>query len=585
MKQLLVIILLTLGVLGVSARKQPKPSDADVRKSDYLFLEAVNARNSGRTAASLQLLDRAWQLNPDSTSAMGALHAFSVISATDGDSASWTRALPILDAYVRANPSDKYYGQIDAAYNRVLRNDSQRALDIYATLDSIYPTDYSISDIYARLLEDARRYDKAVDLYRRLETSLGPSTALTSRIINVQLNMQNDTAAALAQMDDFLRRVPANGEALELATSLYGRLGRYDQALTTVQHALSLDSTLVGAHTYLIGIYDKQHDAARRDSAFLRAMDVEDMPVEGKGYIMMAYNTATEANDSTPGHNLKVIGDYVDRHPGETFLRLGYAQLLGADSQYGPSAEQLEIYLNSTPETNEDRLSLTASAIQSYMRADRNEDALRVADRGMAEFPEDPSMPYLAGAILTVDGDYAAAYSVLKRALRNSGGRPEMLSEIYSSMGDAGQKFMPVDSVIADYDHALEFNPENFGAYNNYAYFLAEHGVNLEKAADMASKAVVAQPGSATYLDTAAWVAYKQGNYDKAAQYIESAIVAMNAEHNDNAEILAELMRHAGDIYQARGDTDKAMQYWKRGLDASPDDAELQSRIRNKGIK
>ena len=56
------------------------------------------------------------------------------------------------------------------------------------------------------------------------------------------------------------------------------------------------------------------------------------------------------------------------------------------------------------------------------------------------------------------------------------------------------------------YDKALENNPKNYGALNNYSYYLALLGRDLDKAERMSGEVIKANPENATYLDTYAWV-------------------------------------------------------------------------------
>ncbi len=62
---------------------------------------------------------------------------------------------------------------------------------------------------------------------------------------------------------------------------------------------------------------------------------------------------------------------------------------------------------------------------------------------------------------------------------------------------------------------------------NNLAYLYAEYSDNkddLQKAADMISQALALKPNTANFLDTAGWIAYKQGKLNAAWNYIQDAL-------------------------------------------------------------
>jgi len=81
----------------------------------------------------------------------------------------------------------------------------------------------------------------------------------------------------------------------------------------------------------------------------------------------------------------------------------------------------------------------------------------------------------------------------------------------------------------------------------------------------MSYRTVQANPDNSTYLDTYAWILFKQKRYDEAAEYIDMAI------ENDTAKSSV-LLEHGGDIYIQKGDTDTALKYWQEALKLKTDD-------------
>lgn len=59
---------------------------------------------------------------------------------------------------------------------------------------------------------------------------------------------------------------------------------------------------------------------------------------------------------------------------------------------------------------------------------------------------------------------------------------------------------------------------------NNYAYYLSEMEIQLDKAEEMISNVIQLEPSNATYLDTYAWVLFKRGKYMEALFIIEQAM-------------------------------------------------------------
>ena len=59
---------------------------------------------------------------------------------------------------------------------------------------------------------------------------------------------------------------------------------------------------------------------------------------------------------------------------------------------------------------------------------------------------------------------------------------------------------------------------------NNYAYYLSEQGIELEKALAMSRKTIDAEPDNANSLDTYAWILHLLGRDKEALPYMEKAV-------------------------------------------------------------
>jgi Tfp pilus assembly protein PilF len=106
------------------------------------------------------------------------------------------------------------------------------------------------------------------------------------------------------------------------------------------------------------------------------------------------------------------------------------------------------------------------------------------------------------------------------------------------------------------FKEALKINPEDVMILNNYAYYLAEQGLELKEAERMAKYVTDKEKGNSTYLDTYAWVLYKRGRYREARKIMED-IIARNVKQD------AEWYEHLGYIMKALKDCNKAKEYWQ----------------------
>lgn len=77
---------------------------------------------------------------------------------------------------------------------------------------------------------------------------------------------------------------------------------------------------------------------------------------------------------------------------------------------------------------------------------------------------------------------------------------------------------------VALYDQMLEFDPSHTPTLNNYAYGLATHRGDLQRAEQMSQRAIQLDPDNATYLDTYAWILHLKGERQLALFYIRKAL-------------------------------------------------------------
>ncbi|MDE6217493.1 MAG: tetratricopeptide repeat protein, partial [Muribaculaceae bacterium] len=163
-----------------------------------------------------------------------------------------------------------------------------------------------------------------------------------------------------------------------------------------------------------------------------------------------------------------------------------------------------------------------------------------------------------------------------------------LVSELYEMAGDAyfaAEPKMMEDSYRC-YENALFFNPDNLLALNNYAYFIvdtenpATDSPRFEKAKNMSRRTVESTTSNpnGTYLDTYAWILFKEGNYKEALQYQKAAIEAAEEEGNPSAELYS----HYGDILFMSGEPDEAVEYWEKALGMESDNELLQRKVKNK---
>jgi tetratricopeptide (TPR) repeat protein len=123
-------------------------------------------------------------------------------------------------------------------------------------------------------------------------------------------------------------------------------------------------------------------------------------------------------------------------------------------------------------------------------------------------------------------------------------------------------------------EKALAMSPDDPVVANNVGYLLADHNEELDRAEQLIRTAVEAEPDNIAYLDSLAWVLYRQQRFPEAMQQMEE-ILGLVADQPPDPVILD----HAGDIYAANGRWEDAVRCWQQAIEA---DAQNIDAIRQK---
>jgi Tfp pilus assembly protein PilF len=88
----------------------------------------------------------------------------------------------------------------------------------------------------------------------------------------------------------------------------------------------------------------------------------------------------------------------------------------------------------------------------------------------------------------------------------------------------------------------------------------------------MSKKAVTLDPKNSSFQDTYGWVLYKLQRYDDAKTWVGKAL-------EDKDSVSAEVMEHYGDILYKLGNSEQAVEYWKKAKAKGPGSVLLERKI------
>ena len=567
--------------ISIFARGNGKwENESRLRKAEYIYGEAQRQNALGNRAATYELYRRAYGLDSTNSDYFSEL-GLNYVMMVKRDEPLLLEGIDLLRKKFEADPTDYtnayYYSQMMAS-----TGNTARQIEVLHVVDSLNPTraDIALSYIDALLSsQDSVMVRKAVDRLERLEVTAGKSMELTRRKTAIYAFL-NDSVSALREIRGAISASPLNPECYSFAGRYFEVQGKGDSALVYYSKACEVDPESGAAALMLAQYYKNSGDTIGYSRETDRALLETDLDIDDKHEILLDY-TRDLINDSTYlPHVNALFNRVIDKNPQEPSLRSLYADFLTVRQDYAGAAEQMELVVDLQPDDPDNwiRTGMLYAQVEDFDRAAATmQRALRYHDNS----PE--VHRFLASALYLADDDNSGqAINEMHRAYELTDSTDvKTRSDYLSSIGDFYYTAENMDSAQVYYRRALDIFPENIMAKNNYAYHLSESTDDPERLAEaeaLSYATVTAEPDNPTYLDTYAWILFKQRDYTRAKEYIDRAF----DHQQEGTEPSAEYYMHAGDIYFWNQQPDKAVEFWKKALDLDPDNELLARKVKYK---
>lgn len=174
--------------------------------------------------------------------------------------------------------------------------------------------------------------------------------------------------------------------------------------------------------------------------------------------------------------------------------------------------------------------------------------------------------------ILRDQKQFARARSLLEAALADNPGDTDIvydLAMLAEKMGDIAEMERLLRQLIAA-------KPDDAQAYNALGYALADRNLRLPEARQLIEKALALAPGDPFIVDSLAWVAFRMGQNREALDLLRGA-------YNQRPD--TEIAAHLGEVLWVSGQRDEALQFWREGFLANPDNETLSETLKRLRVK
>lgn len=573
------LILIGLAII-VAASGSYASMDQNRRKARYYYAAGTQCQAVGDDAGAYEYYKRAYAADPQYVEAASAYGSYRLRVATEAMQSAdeLENSLGYMRQYVDQYPDD-YYESLYYGFIAGQAGDADDAIGVLERTYARHPDQTSLllqlSDTYAR----NNRLDKAVERISDYERESGLSPQLTMRKISYLLAAK-DTLGSLNEVTRLVAANPKDPSCLILKGNLYDILSQPDSAFHYYQFAEQIDPESGAAKLALAGYYQEHGDSVSYDEKMYEVLLSEDLGVEEKIDLTAGYLQTLIGNKQSWDRGDYLFEQLRKQYPHDAKVLDLAARYSAAKGDFKDAEDQIGYAID------QDQSNVTYwSQLMSYQGAGDNPERVFETYEDMKKHAEpDENIQRYYASVAQYVKRYDLAIDMYKQMIKDidSGLQPDsvlslsdlrrdvtvhdldMLTVIYGSLGDVYNAAGEFEKSYRAYDNALEVDPRNIMAKNNYAYFLAINGDDLDKAEKLSAEVVNGEGAdSPTYLDTYAWIQYLKGNYETAEKYQRKAVEAMQKDNSESAEVYM----HLGDILLKRNDNAGALEAYEQSVE------------------
>ena len=482
--------------------------------------------------------------------------------------------------------------------------------------------------LHASIYSASHLEDSAAAVYQKI---IRLDTANVTAYYNLaQISEPRQPSVALSYYKKIIDLIGPDWNALIRIADINERMGNIDETIKTVEELIKMNPSELHLKKLLIESYIKIKNYEKAEVLIEEAQisfpdDLNLIEMKGNIFIQKGLwkNAAAEFMKlvTSPEVNFDAklkIGTSFYLQAEKDSVNYDYAKEIFQTINRDTSDWQVNAYLgeieirkgndSSAVEYLKKAVNLAEWNAQVWVRlggllfdTKKYKEAIEYMSKASEKFPNDFPINLIYGLSLSADNDHQKAKEALQKALNIN---PDDVTAL-SALGYTLNQLKEDDEALVRLNKALSIEPENLQVIsviamihesrkdysvsdslyaraikidssnvlilNNYAYSLADRGINLKQALSMAKKAIEKEPKNSSYLDTIGWIYFRLGEYKKAKTKIEEATKI--EEKN------ATLIDHLGDVYFKLGSKVKALELWEKAFEIDSTKSEIKKKI------
>lgn len=552
-KGLLAAFIILLLTLSCSPVKRSSKADKVVKEKvnetlyDLTYMEGLRQQMSGNYGEALDKFEDAIKINPYSEAANYEISKIAAMRRDYDNALKYGRRayeLDSLNTWYMLHLANIYLqtGKLDTAetwLENVVRYDPDRR-----------SVEYQLANLYL----ETGDHGKAETIFQRYYDRYPGNPELLGALLECKIRMGKFTEAE-SILEEQIRKQPANTNLKGMLADVYRKGGKVDKAkevynsidikgdenkgkfeYSYIEFLLEQKNYSEAAIFAKSVITDEGRNIREKINLVLRLLQDSTYIANRSEEITELGNILVENNIENPSIialNAEILEQTGQRDEEIAFL----SDYLGKRESEYYLWEKLLLLLNEDADT--DKL-------------------YEFAGRAAKLFNRAPLPKLLFAFALLEREEYNEAKEELRKVRILVNNEEQYLVQILSMEAEIEYRKGRSADAYEKFERALEIDPGNVLVLNNYAYYLAENGENLDKAEEIIKQCIEIEK-NVTYLDTYAWVLYKRKKYRDAEKIMETIFSSIEVKD-------AEILEHYGYIKKARKNCKEAIILWQAAL-------------------
>lgn len=544
MRKILFILLSLLMADSVALAQdtiQPKKNFA--QNAEY-FSKGIEYKYNEDYDAAIDFFELALLAFPEDHASMYELSALYVLQGRVD------KGFEMIQQAVQLDSSNKWYKIRLANYHKQNR-DYEAFISIYDELLDNDPNNLEYLEAYIDALLHIGDYERVTEKLDVYEENIGVNEYISLQKLEIY-DLLGKKDKVVSEMEKLSAAYPYDTRYMSMLAETYVQNGREKDAYPLYLKIKQLDPENPYINISLLEYYQNQGDVDKAFEEFILSIRNKNLDYNTKTQIYEYWFDKKDSSDNTAKEAEQAGKAFIETHPDK---EIGY-YIIGTvhfnEERYDKAQEY---YLDAIARDSTTFISWY-QLIFTDAELNLTHALYKHTKTAMRFYPEQPIFYYFNGLALIEKREYEEAIKILDTGRKMSADKKltasfdTYIADIYHELGNK-------EKMYEYYDRVLRNDPENLYVLNNYAYFLSEEGLRLEEALKMSATTIEKEPKNVTYLDTYAWILYKLERYKDAKKWMEKVFSYDKYPQGINFE-------HYGDILYKLGDTEKAVQNWKK---------------------